>query len=119
MNSFPLVLTSHIALLRGRCNLRFDEITYIEGNGNYTLFKCINGQEIMTSKSMSFYEQRLPPFLMRVHKSYYVNLQFISVFDGHFIKVGHQKRIEVARRRRKKLKDLLQAWLLNPNSLLQ
>ena len=107
MTGIPNLTTHHLAqlsLLRGQHLLPFADIIFIEGQGNYTEFYCRCGKRILTSKSLSFYHDKLPIQLTRVHKSYFVNTQFIKAFEGEFVHLIDGRRIPVSRRRRREIK---------------
>lgn len=98
-------LSARLPLLGGNYQLLFEEIVLIEGQGNYTVFHChLYGHPILTSKSLSFYRDKLPAQLLRVHKSYFVNLLFVKAFDGESVYLTDGKRIPVSRRRRREIK---------------
>lgn len=115
MNLLPPLSPSHITLLRGRYSLPFEDIILIEGQDNYTLFKCRDGHEVLTSKSLSWYQKCLPPYLIRVHKSYFVNLAFVVAFEGETVRLADGQRIAVSRRRRRAVRTSVKAQL-NPLS---
>lgn len=97
-------LSARLSLLGGNYQLLFEEIVLIEGQGNYTVFHSRHKQRILTSKSLSFYRDKLPAQLIRVHKSYFVNLLFVKAFDGESVYLTNGKRIPVSRRRRREIK---------------
>ncbi len=105
-SSPPLV---RLSLLAGQYQLLFSDIVLLEGQANYTLFYCHSRQPILTSKSLSFYQDRLPTYLMRVHKSYFVNLHFVTDFNGETLSLSDGRRIPVSRRRRREVREYLQA----------
>lgn len=96
--------SAQLSLLAGQQRIAFADIVFIEGQGNYTAFHTRHGQRILTSKSLSFYCDKLSPQLLRVHKSYFVNLLYVKVFDGEFVYLTDGKRIPVSRRRRREIK---------------
>lgn len=98
---------SHLSLLGGHYQLPFADIVFIEGQGNYTVFHSRDGQRILTSKSLSFYRDKLPAQLMRVHKSYFVNLLYVNAFDGEFVYLTSGQRLPVSRRRQEVKKQTL------------
>lgn len=100
-------LPDHLVVLGGRCLLRFEDIMLIEGQGNYTLFRCSDTTDVLTSKSLSWYQSRLPDYFIRVHKSYFVNLTCIVAFDKETIRLSNGKCITVSRRRRRAVKTRL------------
>jgi DNA-binding LytR/AlgR family response regulator len=95
---------AHLSLLAGQYQLLFSDIVFIEGQGNYTVFHTRHGQRILTSKSLSFYRDRLPAQLLRVHKSYFVNTLFIKGFDKETVHLTNGKCLPVSRRRRREVK---------------
>lgn len=114
MNLLPTLSPTHITLLRGKHCLPFQDIVIIEGQDNYTLFKCRDGHEILTSKSLSWYQNYLPPYLFRVHKSYFVNLAFVVAFEGETVRLADGQRITVSRRRRRAVRQLVKAHSVTP-----
>ncbi len=70
-----------------RINIR--EITYIEGMREYVRIHLIHGKPVMTLLSMKALEDKLPGnMFMRVHRSYIVNLEKISVIERNRIIFG-------------------------------
>lgn len=76
-------------------------ILCVEGEGNYTKFWLIDGSSVLTSKSLSFYKSMLPSYIIRVHKSHYVNLWQVQSIDEHYLYLKNNQRILIARRRKK------------------
>ena len=90
-----LFIKSEYKILR----INFDDIKYIEGMSEYIKIHLINSKPVMTLLSIKSIEEQLPPEkFMRVHRSYIVNLEKISVieririiFDGNvYIPVSDQ-----------------------------
>lgn len=94
---------SHITLRTEKAYhvIPFDEIVFLEADGNYTKF-CIDGGKVVTaSKTMREYESLLKDKgFYRIHKSYLVNLNAVSsVISGSnevVMKCG--KKLTVSRR---------------------
>jgi DNA-binding LytR/AlgR family response regulator len=62
--------------------ISFDDIVYIEGMREYVRIHLVNGKTIMPLISLSVLEEQLPSDkFMRVHRSYIVNLQKITIID--------------------------------------
>lgn len=95
---------AHLSLLAGQHQIAFTDIVFIEGQGNYTAFHTRHGQRILTSKSLSFYGDKLPAELLRVHKSYFVNLLYVKVFGDEFVHLINGKQLPISRRRRREIK---------------
>ena len=73
-----LFIKSDYKILR----INFDDIKYIEGMSEYIKIHLINSKPVMTLLSMKSIEEQLPPDrFMRVHRSYIVSLEKISVIE--------------------------------------
>jgi two-component system LytT family response regulator len=79
--------------------INFNDIKYVEGMSEYIRIHLTGSKPVMTLLSMKFIEEQLPQDrFMRVHRSYIVNLEKISViersrivFDGNvYIPVSDQ-----------------------------
>lgn len=76
-----------------------DDIAFFKGDGAYTHIILSDNSEIMVSKGLKHFEEVLNnhPNYMRTHKSYLVNIQFVSEYvktDGGYLLVnGHQVSI--------------------------
>ena len=109
-------LIDHLSLLGGRCQLLFSDIVFVEAQGSYAIFHCDNGEQIMTSKSLSWYQSRLPDYFIRVHKSYFVSLDCIVAFEKEAVHLSNGKCITVSRRRRRVVRKLIKTRLVTPLS---
>lgn len=73
-----LFIKSDYKLLR----INFDDIKYIEGMSEYIKIHLTNSKPVMTLLSMKSVEDQLPSDrFMRVHRSFIVNLEKISVIE--------------------------------------
>lgn len=62
--------------------LKINSIMYCEASSNYCRVVCVDGKEILLAKTLKNIQLLLPPTLFqRIHKSYLVNLNFISRFN--------------------------------------
>jgi DNA-binding LytR/AlgR family response regulator len=69
--------------------IRFDDILFIEGTGNYVTIWKINKEKIIAQLTFKYLEDFLPHNLfVRVHKSYIISLRCISGFDGSSVFLG-------------------------------
>lgn len=78
------------------------EITWCEGNNNYTHFHFTGHPPVIVSRTLKEYEEMLAEFsFIRVHKSYLINLQHVKNLskDG-VIKMSDDHLITVSRRRK-------------------
>jgi DNA-binding LytR/AlgR family response regulator len=63
--------------------VKYDDILYIEGTGNYVTIWNTNKEKILTQLTFKYLEDLLPQNqFMRVHKSYMISVKHISGFDG-------------------------------------
>jgi DNA-binding LytR/AlgR family response regulator len=83
--------------------INFNDIKYIEGMSEYIRIHLISSKPVMTLLSMKSIEEQLPPErFMRVHRSYIVSLEKISViersriiFDGNvYIPISDQYKVK-------------------------
>ncbi len=68
-----------------------ENILYIEAYGNYTKLH-LNNQMIVSNEKISFYEEMLPSnHFLRVHKSFMVALDKITIIEGNRIFIDKQE----------------------------
>ncbi len=69
-----------ISTIKGWRILRFDEVIYLKGEGNYTsIHQTGESKGFVTSKTLKHFEQICPPVeFYRIHKSYLINLRFVK-----------------------------------------
>lgn len=87
------------------------EIIRCEALSAYTRFYTTGNKQLLSSKNLGEYEELLAPFhFIRTHKSHLVNKSFISFFDHEgFVVLNDNTRIEVSRRRKEEVMDLLKS----------
>lgn len=62
--------------------VKINSILYCEADSNYCKVVCLDGKKIILSKTLKFIEEILPKSIFhRIHKSYLVNLNYVSRFD--------------------------------------
>ncbi|MDA3878779.1 MAG: LytTR family transcriptional regulator DNA-binding domain-containing protein [Prolixibacteraceae bacterium] len=82
--------------------IRFSEIHYLEAESNYTTLVTDSGR-FMYSCVLKNFEERLPKdVFLRVHRSFLVNMNMITGFEGKYLHLG-QSRIPVSRKRREEM----------------
>lgn len=71
--------------------IKFDEITYIEGLGDYINIYTTKTHYV-TNVSMKRMEEQLPiDQFIRIHKSFIVNLSKVNSIEGNLVEVGNKK----------------------------
>lgn len=61
---------------------KMSNIIYCQSDSNYCKIKCLDGKEFLLSKTLKYIEELINnPLFFRVHKSYLVNLNYVTKFD--------------------------------------
>lgn len=61
--------------------LKTNAILYCEADSNYCKVVCLDGRNIVLSKTLKYIEEMLPTSIFqRIHKSYLVNLNYVTRF---------------------------------------
>jgi two-component system LytT family response regulator len=98
--------------LEGITMLNIQDIIRCASDGSYTTFFTVSGRKIVVSRSIKEYDELLSPSnFFRVHQSHLVNLNFVEQFlreDGGTLIMTDGSRIEVSRRRKEQLIQLIQ-----------
>lgn len=89
--------------------LKPSSIVYMEGDRRYTIIHLMNNESIRVAKNLSHFEEKLQHFkFLRVHKSYLVNLNFVSsILNSGEILLQNEIQIKTSRTGRTKLIDTL------------
>ncbi len=58
----------------------FDEVMYLEGEGNYTIIHKCDGQALTTARTLKHYQRTLPNNFVRIHKKYIINNSYLSKY---------------------------------------
>lgn len=93
-------------------SILFEDLMYIRGEGSYSRFFLAEHREVLSSRSLGFFQCRLPEHrFVRIHKSFIVNLDFVEKPNcGSFEYLSladHQTFLPVSCRRMHKLKSIL------------
>jgi DNA-binding LytR/AlgR family response regulator len=86
VNNFLMIKTDH----KGKyIKIKYDDIIFIEGTGNYLTICTTNQEKITTLLTIKALVDLLPQSqFMRVHKSYIASLQHITGLDGNDVVLG-------------------------------
>jgi two-component system LytT family response regulator len=89
-------------------------ILFLEADNNYTTFVLEDGQRLLLSKTLkTFLPDLNDPWLVRLHKSFVINLRFLDYYDAEDgqVRLSDGQRVPVSRRKRKdfeaRLRDLM------------
>ena len=91
--------------------LPYDEIHFVEAEGNYFTVHLENGESILVSKTMRYFEamQAGTPFL-RVHRSYIVNLSKVMEYvrtGGGYIRLIDGKELPLSDKYKRSFKEAM------------
>lgn len=90
--------------------LQVNQVLGCESSGNYTIIYLDDGRKIVVSNTLREYEELLIDYgFFRVHKSFLINLKFISRFDkaeGGCVILENHMKIPVASRKREQLLEM-------------
>lgn len=84
----------------------FEHILYLQGEINYTRIFLVNGEKILTTKTLKEYDLLLSEFgFFRIHQSHLINLSFVQEYikgDGGEIIMINGDMLNLSRRRKQK-----------------
>jgi len=105
-----------ISTVQGMELIALDDVVYLEAVSNYTNIHCRNAKPMLTSKTLKEYEDLLPQAqFFRVHNGAIININFIKKFikgEGGQLQMSNGVLIDVARRRKEELLQLLQTMTI-------
>ncbi|MFD0701902.1 LytR/AlgR family response regulator transcription factor [Myroides pelagicus] len=58
--------------------INYNDLVYLKADNNTTDFKLYNNKIVTAYKTLKYFEQNLPSNFVRIHKSYIVNVSYIS-----------------------------------------
>lgn len=85
------------------------QISFLEGEGNYTFIHTYSGSRYLVSKTLRILADNLSDNFIRVHKSYLVNSDFVIACNGNqrLLKMACGKEVSVSRRKIKEIAGML------------
>jgi DNA-binding LytR/AlgR family response regulator len=102
----------------GRKEVCPDEVVLLIADINYTQIICTDGSKLLVATTLKELERRFcaNPDFIRTHKSFVVNLQFISNYaslDANFIEMVNAAKVTVSKRRKPILQERIQNFTNN------
>ncbi|HTF80073.1 MAG TPA: LytTR family DNA-binding domain-containing protein [Cytophagales bacterium] len=92
--------------------LKVQNICYIEANGAYSNIFLYDGRKMVVSKNVKVFAEKLSDKMFcRTHKSYLINLNFISKYvksDGGYLIMENGASIPVSSRKRESILQLVE-----------
>ncbi|MEM6630461.1 MAG: LytTR family DNA-binding domain-containing protein [Bacteroidota bacterium] len=71
---------------RKQVKVALDEVLYVESIKDY-VYIHLPHKSVQTKDTITEFEQKLPPFFLRVHRSFILNTRKISAFNAHDIEL--------------------------------
>jgi len=92
--------------LRGFQLINISDIIYCEGDGNYSKIHLLNGEQILSSKTLKYFNDLLPQVtFFRIHKSFLININLIESYtrnpDGNCVVMKNKAILSVSERNQK------------------
>jgi len=87
----------------------FENIIYIESEEGYTILHIQNGKNILTSKRIAYYQERLPPSeFIKIHQSFLININYIVKYHKKgIVSLSNGVDLQVSRSMKKTFYDFL------------
>jgi two-component system LytT family response regulator len=100
-----------LSMSNGLTFVEVSDIVLLEADGAYTTFYLKDGQKIVVSKKLKFYEEILSnrPFFFRTHRSYFINVNYIKKYSRseNAILMDNDFSISISRDRKQEFETLL------------
>jgi two-component system LytT family response regulator len=100
-----------LSMSNGLTFVEVADIVLLEADGAYTTFYLKDGQKILVSKKLKFYEDILSnrSFFFRTHRSYFINVNFIKKYSRseNAILMDNGTSINISRDRKQEFETLL------------
>lgn len=100
-----------LSMSNGLTFVEVSEIVLLEADGAYTTFYMKNGQRILVSKKLKFYEDILSnrAYFFRTHRSYFINVNYIRSYSRseNAILMENEFSVTISRDRKQEFEALL------------
>lgn len=85
--------------------LPLSDITFLEGERNYTLIHTVDGNKYTSSKNLGEFEEMFEPYqiFFRISKKYICNINHISSYtkgEPCVVNIGNDHQLEISRRKK-------------------
>ena len=89
-----------------RIRVFLGDILYLEGINGYSIFH-LKERQVLSAKTLKFWQEQLPDNFMRVHRKYLVNDAHVMEIQENSVLVMNGKTVNVLPISRRKLKNLI------------
>lgn len=100
-----------LSMSNGLTFVEVSDIVLLEADGAYTTFYLKDGQKILVSKKLKFYEDILSnrSYFFRTHRSYFINVNFIKTYSRgeNAILLENDFSVTISRDRKQEFETLL------------
>lgn len=101
--------------LAGKKKVNPAEVLFLKADVNYTEVFLQDGERLLVSKTLKELEKQFSNFnFFRTHKSYMVNLNFVTgyqIHEGLLVKVQDEHQVSLSRRRKEVFLDTVSKFL--------
>ncbi|MGN1417844.1 MAG: LytR/AlgR family response regulator transcription factor [Acutalibacteraceae bacterium] len=90
-----------IPMARKNSVVNLQDIVYIESDGKYSIVRLINNSSFKSTKSIGDYQTEIGEdchSFFRTHRSFLVNMKYITEINGNIISFINGERAEISRR---------------------
>ena len=91
--------------------MKLDAIVYLKAEGRYTMFHLTDGEELLSSTNIGYFEKIVNSnILIRVHNTYLININFVKKVikgEGYYCIMENNKSVPISRRKYQVLKEKL------------
>jgi len=87
-----------------------EDILFIKAESNYTAFFLKNGKQLVLSKPLKHFQEKMPVSFLRIHQSYVVNINHIKKYlrkDGGNLQVGNHM-LPISKSHKEEVKKVLE-----------
>jgi DNA-binding LytR/AlgR family response regulator len=93
-NAAPIIQMKDSLFLKKETHfdrVKFDDIYYLSADSSYTTIYTRSGNYIYSCLLKKFFEKMPPETFVRVHRSYIINVNHITGFEGNYLYLGELK----------------------------
>lgn len=111
MNQLPRSYSPTCIHIGGYAHVQAEDILFCQGDSNYTHVHFVKKHKMTVATTLGILEERLTAEgFVRVNRSELVNRNHIENYDGYQITLSNGATLPISRRRRKGVRQCLEAW---------
>jgi DNA-binding LytR/AlgR family response regulator len=86
--------------------LKLEDIYYLESYGNFVKV-WLDGEFLLTARTLSSFLAELPDAFCRIHKSYIINRQYLDFWEGNYLRLKNEKELPIGKSYRKEFREIM------------